>query len=201
MHVFTHDVFGEVLLQCQDSNAAQATAEPKRSTAAKSVLNQSTVMSSSAAGALGSLLSAKPSEAASGTATPKVPPTGTTPEPKHSGAGAKSVLNQSTVMSSSAAGALGSLISKAKAPSTAPVPEGEASAPVAKSTDVPAKAPQTMKRREASHGSAGCGADTEKVPGPELKQLELGSVGSFVRNHRMLGVTSRLDVEEGKLEG
>lgn len=126
----------------QDSNAAQATAEPKRSTAAKSVLNQSTVMSSSAAGALGSLLSAKPSEAASGTATPKVPPTGTTPEPKHSGAGAKSVLNQSTVMSSSAAGALGSLISKAKAPSTAPVPEGEASAPVAKSTDVPAKAPQ-----------------------------------------------------------
>ncbi|CAK9093746.1 unnamed protein product [Durusdinium trenchii] len=43
---------------------------------------------------------------------------------------------------------------------------------------------ETMKRREASHGSAGCGADTEKVPGPELKQLELGSVGSFVRNHR-----------------
>ncbi|CAE7402076.1 met16 [Symbiodinium natans] len=78
-------------------------------------------MSSSAAGALGSMLAksspARPPEAggAQDSGAPSAP-AASEPTPKKSGA--KSVLNQSSAMTSSAAGALGGLLSQGSAPPT-----------------------------------------------------------------------------------
>jgi len=122
----------------EDEEPATVEAKPTQSSKAKSVLAQSTVMSSSAAGALGSLLaksspSTRPPEA---TDAPEASAS-TEPLPKKS-SGAKSVLNQSTAMTSSAAGALGGLLNPGASspPPARTVPE---SAEDASSTPPPAK--------------------------------------------------------------
>lgn len=142
----------------EDTSAPSAPSEPsreapapKKSAAAKSVLNQSTVMSSSAAGALSGLLAPKVASAKSAPAD--AAPEGDaaaaaeTPQPKRSTA-AKSVLNQSNVMSSSAAGALGGLLAKSKPPGPAP-----AETPSQTPAETPSEVPKA-KGRPADRQSA-----------------------------------------------
>jgi len=115
---------------------AQAAPPPKKASGAKSVLNQSTAMTSSAAGALGGLLAqgaAKAPPAATGPSAgaseSQASSSSAAPPPKKA-SGAKSVLNQSTAMTSSAAGALGALAAKGgpKAPPARPSQEVETAA-------------------------------------------------------------------------
>eukprot|EP00931_Biecheleriopsis_adriatica_P075908 TRINITY_DN4967_c0_g1_i1.p1 TRINITY_DN4967_c0_g1~~TRINITY_DN4967_c0_g1_i1.p1 ORF type:complete len:792 (+),score=161.71 TRINITY_DN4967_c0_g1_i1:86-2461(+) len=118
-----------------DTNSPSETPQQKRVPGkAKSVLAQSTLMSSSAAGALGGLLaqgaaSRPPArqetaeaktgmpESAAGSQRPPAdgPPPETAATPKRVPGKAKSVLAQSTLMSSSAAGALGGLLAQGAA--------------------------------------------------------------------------------------
>jgi len=123
---------------------------PKKSAGAKSVLNQSTVMSSSAAGALGGLLSKAPkSTPADADATPETSDQKAEAPPPKKSAAAKSVLNQSTVMSSSAAGALGGLLAKSK---PAEPPAAPAEQPAA--SESPREATAKAKGRPADRQSA-----------------------------------------------
>ncbi|CAJ1388690.1 unnamed protein product [Effrenium voratum] len=120
---------GEEASSSPDPATASSAPQPKRSAAAKSVLNQSTVMSSSAAGALSGLLAKAPAARPDGeeaSSSPDPATASSAPQPKRSAA-AKSVLNQSTVMSSSAAGALSGLL--AKAPAARPDGEEASSSP------------------------------------------------------------------------
>jgi len=89
----------------------EASPAPKRSGQAKSVLAQSTVMKSSAAGALGGFVSASGRTTAPD-AEVDGPELQTPSKPKKVPGKAKSVLAQSNVMSSSAAGALGGLVAQ-----------------------------------------------------------------------------------------
>jgi len=137
-------------LQQQDSKAPA----PKKSAGAKSVLNQSTVMSSSAAGALGGLLSKAPkSTPADDDATPETSDQKAEAPPPKKSAAAKSVLNQSTVMSSSAAGALGGLLAKSK-PAEPPAPPAPAAASPAEPSESPREATAKAKGRPADRQSA-----------------------------------------------
>lgn len=117
----------------------QESQSPKRSAQAKSVLAQSTVMKSSAAGALGSFVASGGRTAAPPDAGPELQPSS---KPKKV-PGAKSVLAQSNAMSSSAAGALGSLVAQGGA-KTAPRPE-EASA---EESDAHRSRPESPERSE-----------------------------------------------------
>jgi len=117
----------------------QESPSPKRSAQAKSVLAQSTVMKSSAAGALGGFVASGGRPAAPPDAGPELQASS---KPKKAPV-AKSVLAQSNVMSSSAAGALGNLVAQGGA-KTAPRPE-EASA---EASDAHRSRPESPERSE-----------------------------------------------------
>jgi len=138
-------------LQQQESKAPA----PKKSAGAKSVLNQSTVMSSSAAGALGGLLSKAPkSTPAVDDATPETSDQKAEAPPPKKSAAAKSVLNQSTVMSSSAAGALGGLLAKSKPAEPPATPAPAPAEQPAEPSESPREATAKAKGRPADRQSA-----------------------------------------------